>query len=297
VIGVDCWRSEGLTRSAIVLLIAAWLDTSNLFGILAALGACGLATAAPRVNEPRIAQMILLASYLLLAGSLAIALVSIHDSLHQMLNVHGGSRYGRFLQAAHVLSYNGVLPALLLVLAWWSAEIGLPWALLTATMGAAACAALAPHAVERWTQVAYPTRQIAAFAPWRAAVPPGTTVLWPEDPPLYNWFVLERPAYWSLYQMAGMVFSRDDAMVGTSLESQVNPLLPSIRSGSDVPEEGRTLQSLQEICRLPGIAFAASWNNLGPTPYPPVSPDGRRQHQMYLYHCDPAHGRDASGTR
>ena len=297
-IAVDCSRSEGLSRCAIVLLIAAWVDTSNLFGMLAALGACGMAMAARKVDEPRIAQMILFASYLLLAGSLAIAFVSIHDSLHQMLSVQGGSRYGRFLQAAHVLSYNGVLPALLLGLAWWSSEVGPPWALLTATVGAAACAALAPHAWERWTQVAYPPQQIAAFAPWRAAVPPGTTVLWPEDPPLYNWFVLERPAYWSLYQMAGMVFSRDDAMVGTYLEAKVNPLLPSIRSGPDsVPEEGRTLQSLQEICNLPGIAFAASWNNLGPTPYPPVSPDGRRQHQMYLYHCDPAHRRDASGTQ
>ena len=87
-------------------------------------------------------------------------------------------------------------------------------------------------------------------------------------------------------------------MVGTFLEAQVNPLLPSIRSSSDsAPEEGRTLQTLQEICRLPGIAFAASWNNLGPTPYPPVSPDGRPQHLMYLYHCDPAPGRHAADTQ
>jgi hypothetical protein len=297
-IALDCWRAEGLTRSTIILLIAAWLDTSNMFGILAALGACGLATAAPRVNEPRIAQMILVGSFLLLAGSLATVFVSIHDSLHQMMSVHGGSLYGRLLQAAHVLSYNGVLPALLLGLAWWLPEVGTSWSLLTAALGAAACAALAPHAVERWTQVAYPPQQIAAFAPWRTAVPPGTSVLWPEDPPLYNWFVLERPAYWSLYQMAGMVFSRDATTVGTGLESRVSPLLPSIRAGSDsVPEEGRTLQALQEICRLPGIAFAASWNNLGPTPYPPVSPDGRPQHLMYLYHCDPAHSRHAADTQ
>ena len=292
VMALDCWRTEGLNRSAIVLIIAAWLDTSGVFGILMALGACAMATASRKVGEPRLALMILVASYLLLAASLANVFVSIHGSLHQLMSERSGPPYDWLVQAAHALSYSGVLPALLLGLAWWLPDLGVPWALLVATTGAAACAALVPHAMDRWTQIAYPPRQFAAFAPWRAAIPPGTTVLWPEDPPLYDWFVLERPAYWSLYQMAGMVFSRDDAMVGTYLETLVNPLLPAIRSGSDsVPDEGRSPEALQDICRLPGIAFAASWNNLGPTPYPPVSPDGRPKHLMYLYHCDPAHSR------
>jgi hypothetical protein len=297
VIAVDCWRTEGLNRSVIVLIIAAWLDSSDVFGMVVALGACAVAAASRKTKEPRVAQMVLLVSYLLLATSLANDFISIHNGLHQM-GVEGGSRYGQFLRIALALTHAGALPALLLGLAWWLPETGAPWALLVAALGAAGCAVLAPHAVDRWTQVAYPPQRLAAFAPWRAAIPPGTTVLWPEDPPLDDWFVLERPAYWSLYQMAGMVFSRDDAMVGTSLESQVNPLLPSIRSGTDsVPEPVRPSQALQDICRLPGIAFVASWNDLGPTPYPPVSPDGSRQHRMYLYHCDPAQGRHASDTQ
>jgi hypothetical protein len=297
VIAVDCWRTEGLQRSAIVLLIAAWLDSADVFWIFVALGACGMAAAARNVREQRIAQMVLLVSYLLLATSLANVFISIHDGLHQA-GAAGGSLYARFLRVALVLTHAGALPALLLGLAWWLPETGVPRALLVVTLGVAACAVLAPHAVERWTQVAYPPQRLAAFAPWRAAIPPGTTVLWPEDPPLGDWFVLGRPAYWSLYQMAGMVFSRDDAMVGTSLESQVNPLLPAIRSGADsMPDQVRPSQALQDICRLPGIAFAASWNDLGPTPYPPVSPDGNRQRRLYLYHCEPAQGRHASDTQ
>jgi hypothetical protein len=294
VIAVDCWRTEGLNRSAIVLIIAAWLNPSSVFWIVVALGACGVAAASRKAKDQRIAQMVLLACYLLLATSLANIFISIHDGLHEM-DLAGISRYGQFLQIALVLTHAGALPALLLGLAWWLPEAGVPWALLVTALGAAACAVVAPHAVNRWTQVAYSPQRMAAFAPWRTAIPPGTTVLWPEDPPLDDWFVLERPAYWSLYQMAGMVFSRDDAMVGTSLESQVNPLLPSIRSGSDnAPGQMRPSQALQDICRLPGIAFAASWNDLGPTLYPPVSPDGARRHRLYLYHCDPAQGRHAS---
>jgi hypothetical protein len=250
-----------------------------------------MAAAARRTREPRIAQMVLLVSFLLLATSLANAFIAIHESLRQA-GAEGGSRYEQFLRIALALTHTGALPALLLGLAWWLPETGVPQAWLVAALGAASCAALAPHAVARWTQVAYSPQRLAAFAPWRAAIPPNTTVLWPEDPPMGDWFVLERPAYWSLYQMAGMVFSRDDAMVGTSLESQVNPLLPAIRSGTDsVPDEMRPAQALQDICRLPGIAFAASWNDLGPTPYPPVSPDGSRLHRLYLYHCDPAQAR------
>ena len=297
VIAVDCWRTEGLDRSAIVLLIAAWLCSADVFWIVVALGACGLAVAARTSREPRVAQMVLLVSYLLLATSLANVFIAIHDGLHQA-GAQSGSHYQQGLRIALVLTHAGALPALLLGLAWWLPETGTPRALLVAALGVAACAAVMPHALDRWTQVAYPPQRLAAFAPWRAVIPPGATVLWPEDPPLDDWFVLERPAYWSLYQMAGMVFSREDAMVGTSLESQVNPLLPSIRSGGDsMPDQLRPSQALQDICRLPGIGFAASWNDLGPTPYPPVTPDGSRQQRLYLYHCDPAQGRHASDTK
>jgi hypothetical protein len=280
----------------IVLFIGAWLNSGDVFWIAVALGACAIAVAARRAQDQRIAQMVLFASYLLLAISLATVFIGIRDSLHEAL-AEGGSRYARVLRIALVLTHAGALPALVLGLAWWLPETGTRGSGAVAALGVAACVVLAPHALERWTQVGYPPRRLAVFAAWRAAIPPGTTVLWPEDPPLDDWFALQRPAYWSLYQMAGMVFSRDDAMVGTSLESQVNPLLPAIRSATDnVTDQERPSQALQEICRLPDIAFVASWNDLGPTPYPTVSPDGSRQHRLYLYHCDPSQGRHASNT-
>jgi hypothetical protein len=290
VIALDCWRAGGLSRAAIVLIVAAWLNIPGLYAVLAALGACSCAAAARSMDNPRVVNVMLLSCYALLAISLAVAVVAIHDSLLQPGSRHGGSLYSRFVQTARLLSYNGLLPALLLALACWLLDTGVRGALLVAALGVVACLAMAPQAFARWTQVAYPPQRIAAFAAWRAAVPPGIPVLWPEDPPMDDWFVLERPSYWSLYQMAGMVFSRDDAMIGTWLESKANPMLPAIRkdSDSDLKQE-KSPHTLDDICGLPDMRFFASWNDLGPTPYPAVAADGAHSpDRLYLYRCAPA---------
>jgi len=289
VIALDCWRAGGLGRAAIVLLVAAWLNTPGLYALLAALGACSCAATLRTVDNPRLVNVMLLGCYLLLAISLGVVAVAIHDSF-QPASLRAGSFYNRFMQTAHLLSYNGVLPVLILALACWLLDTGVRGALLVSALGVAACLALAPRALDRWTQIAYPPQRIAAFAAWRAAVPPGTTVLWPEDPPMDDWFVLERPSYWSLYQMAGMVFSRDDAMIGTWLESKTNPVLPAIRkdSDSDIKQE-KSPHTLEDICGLPDMKFFASWNDLGPTPYAAVAADGDHSaDRLHLYRCAPA---------
>ena len=103
-----------------------------------------------------------------------------------------------------------------------------------------------------------------------------------------DWFVLERPSYWSLYQMAGMVFSRADTMIGTFLESKTDPVLPTIRSDPESAlKREESPHTLRDICQLPDIHFFASWNDLGPTPYPSVAPDGPAHGRLYLYRCTP----------
>lgn len=288
-IAVDCWRGSALARSAVVLIIAAWLDAASTFALLTLLGGCGLAIGARAGWGGRLVQFIFVGCLLLLAASLANVLVEIYDSIRQMQTLQGGTAYGRFIEGAHLLAYHGVLPGLVLAAAWGLAASGPRAAALVTVLGLLACAAMSANAFERWTRIVYTPQRLAAYAPWRAAIPPATTVLWPEDPPMDAWFALQRPAYWSLYQMAGMVFSREDAMIGTWLESQADPILPSIRSAADnagLPREPE--HTKEQICRLPGIAFFASWNDLGPTPFPPVAPDGKAKGLLYLYHCAPA---------
>jgi hypothetical protein len=297
VIAMDCWRAGGLSRAAIVLIFAAWLDTSGLFAVIVALGACSCAIAARAVEDPRLSQPMLYGSYLLLAISFVALVVAMQDSLVQLTTLRG-TFYGRSIQAARLLSYHGILPALLLGAAFWLIDAGLPGALLLSVLGAAACAAVVPQAVERWTQIAYPPERLAAFASWRAAIAPGTPVLWPEDPPMDDWFVLERPSYWSLYQMAGMVFSRDDTMIGTWLESKADPVLPAIRKDADsVTKQEAAPHTLRDVCALPDIRFFASWNDLGPTPYPSVAASGGPPpNRLYLYRCPAARTAVAPGA-
>jgi hypothetical protein len=290
VIATDCWRAGGLNRAAIILIVAAWLNIPNLYALIAALGACSCVMATRGVDNPRLVNVMLLGSYLLLAISLAGVVVAIHDSVIAAAGPRGGSLYSRCIQTAHLLASNDALPALVLTLACWLLDAGVQWAVLVSAFGAAAFLALAPQALERWTQIGFPPQRMAAFAAWRAAIPPGVPVLWPEDPPMDDWFVLERPSYWSLYQMAGMVFSRDDAMIGTWLEAKVNPVLPAIRKDPALEiKPDRSPHTLADICGLPDMQFFASWNELGPTPYPAVAADGERSpDRLFLYRCAPA---------
>jgi len=287
VIALDCWRAGGLHRAALFLVLAAWVDTSGLFAVLTAGAACSVVIAARGFDDPRITRFMLLGGFLALAFAVAMVLVGIHRSLPALASLRTGALYDQLMQCARLLSAHGVLPALLLVLAFGLLDRGPRGALPVMVLGVAACVAVAPQALERWQQMAYTPQRLAAFSLWRRIIPPGTTILWPEDPPMDAWFVLERPSYWSLYQMAGMVFSRDDAMIGTWLESQTAPVLPDIRTDSDNgPDEWKSPHALADVCRLPNIVFFASWNYLGPTHYPPVAPDGvRSPKRLYLYRC------------
>jgi hypothetical protein len=150
-----------------------------------------------------------------------------------------------------------------------------------------------PYGVQTWTHTRFPEDRRQAFAPWRAAIPESAEILWPDTPPT-AWFELGRASYWSLYQMAGMVFSRDVSMVSTGRESIVSPILPKL--GSELKNDkhyGHTESSkdqrdlIADPCTLPGLSFYASWIDLGPTPYPPVAPDSEDPRQtLYLYRCN-----------
>ncbi len=186
------------------------------------------------------------------------------------------------------LFLNGVLPALILILAAWMVDRKFRHTSLPiAALGIAACLFVLPYGIKTWTQIHYPQERYAMFEPWRQAMAPATEVLWP-DPPPDDWFLLGRPSYWSLYQMAGMVFSREVTMITTRRESALEPLLPLIKA-DQVETAGATTRaghSPADVCKLPDLKFFASWNDLGPTPYAPLAPDARRPGRLLrLYRC------------
>jgi len=295
-IAIDCWRSGGLGRAAALLLLSAWLARNDYFAILPMVLAYVAAARPAALREPRQAQLMQVGACILLAASLVILVGAVRETLPELAVIRAGHRpYLVRIEEAQALAYGGLLPAALLALVWWSTHRATRRsALLLAALGAVLLLSVLPYSVRTWTHARYPQDRYQAFASWRAVIPESAEVLWP-DPPLVAWFELGRASYWSLYQMAGMVFSRDVTMVTTSRENAVTPILPQLRravSGTATkhyaqtaaPEDARGLKS--GPCRVPGVTFYASWNDLGPTPYPPVAPDDENpQEMLYLYRC------------
>src|SRR5262249_39683327 len=126
-------------------------------------------------------------------------------------------------------TYAGVLPSCALILVWYAGKrVGVRGSVLMATAAAAACVTVFPLGWRTWTRLEYPPQRYTAFAAWRAAIPPGAEVLWP-DAPGFLWYVLERPSYWSLNQMAGSVFSRAGAVSLLQREAAVSSVLPALQ--------------------------------------------------------------------
>ncbi len=164
--------------------------------------------------------------------------------------------------------------------------------MLLAGLGAALVLSVLFYGVLTWTHQKYPQDRVQAFASWRAMIPESAEVLWP-DPPPAEWFELQRASYWSLYQMAGMVFSRDVTMLSTSRETAVTPILPMLgrtlttdRHYALAPPARDGQSAATGPCQPPGVTFYASWTDLGPSAVPPVAPDPDKPKEfLYLYRC------------
>jgi hypothetical protein len=286
VIAIDCWQSGELGRAAALALLGALLIRTNETAAVPALLACVAALAAPRIRTPLQARIFLVAALALLALSLVVLVQDFPNLLPQLQTIRSGRRpYLVRIGEAQALAYGGLLPAAVLALVCVGVvRATRRSALLLAGLGAVLLLSLLSYAAQTWTHRKFPDDRVQAFAPWRAAIPESAEVVWP-DPPPAEWFELGRASYWSLYQMAGMVFSRDVTMVTTGRETAITPLLPMLGRNLGA-EAGNPQASTSALCHLHGVTFFASWADLGPTPYPPVAPDPDKPHEMlYLYRC------------
>jgi hypothetical protein len=268
VVAGDCWRAGKLGQATVLLLGAAWICIDQSFVSALALLAVITAAALRRVTNPgqqRLivsgAALVLLVCGLVFAGSLITAL-----------------RKSQAPLATDAWPLNGIIPACLLTLVWWWIRRARNGAVAVAVSvaGVGLCALFAPAAWGAWTHLA-PTEQLRAeFDPWRRQIPPTAQVLAP-GVPLIPWFLLERPSYWSLRQMAGSVFSRPTAMELLRRESSIRGQAATDQSGSE----------LKALCRShPDLGFLVTPADMGPTPFAAVSVDkGRPDMSLRLYRC------------
>jgi hypothetical protein len=297
VIAIDCWEAGEMGRAAALSLLGALLIHTNDTAAVPALLACVAALAAPRIRAPLQARIFLVLAIALLAVSVVVLAQDIPNLLPQLQTIRSGhQRYLVRIGEAQALAYGGLLPAAALTLVCLAGQRATRRsAMLLAGLGAVLLLSVLSYSVQTWTHRKYTDDRVQAFAPWRAAIPESAEVVWP-DPPPAEWFELGRANFWSLYQMAGMVFSRDVTMVSTSRETAVTPLLPMLgrtltpdrhyapAAGSQSPQA-----STSALCRLHGVTFFASWADLGSSLYPAVAPDPAKPNEMlYLYSCGEA---------
>ena len=91
----------------------------------------------------------------------------------------------------------------------------------------------------------------AQFAPWRALIPPGAEVFWPESAP-EAWVLLQRPSYLSVVQTSGVVFSRAAALEmqrrALALSAVVAPAAFMDFSGGGAGIGPATREQLERAC-------------------------------------------------
>jgi hypothetical protein len=277
VIAHDCLRAGAPSRAALLLLAAGWIgiDTAYLAGL--AILAVPIVALNKRLGAADHRRLTLYAAALILV----LSLVQFTTTLLNDLRGAAALAHGSGLDATELDAWAraGILPAALFAWLWWftvrsRSVLRSASALL---VGITLCAAFAPLAWHAWTDPAPWEAWRDRFLPWRRAIPPDAQVL-ASGAPNIPWFVLERPSFWSLRQMAGMVFSRTIAMELLERERRVHLYLTA----------QHPLHDLTSLCTAnPSLAYFISAADLGGTRFVPIDigPPAIPGSRVRLYSC------------
>lgn len=294
----DCWQRGDSGRVALIMLAVAWVFRGLVDDFLATAVALALAVAPPGWGRRRYWRLALMGACVLLAMGIGLTLIDrfTYDAL-------GYLKRDLLFQEVHAACSDGILPVALSILAWMALrrETALP-ALVPTLVAAALSVWLVPHAWRNYTAVHYTPALAGLFAPWRAQIPPQAEVLWP-DTVLASWYLLDRPSYWSTQQVAGGLFSRQQALImerrtaaiRTALKNS-NLLLPE--RGSPRETQGAEamplpsnvshmdLKAMTAMCADPDLQYVVMRTQLAPTPFPPVTDVPSKAYgKLYLYRC------------
>jgi hypothetical protein len=287
-IALTCWRAGLPGKTAVALLVAAWVFGSGIF----ALAAAALAVATPllqrlRPQEARLVlygavALLLIATSLRIAGNLLFAEVFYLDP-----------RTPLWIRRIASLIHDGTLPVAIILFAVLLASRprGTAGLIVLAALSAVSLLVLLPEVWAAWSQQKFPSAMQAQFAPWRALIPPGKEVFWSESGP-EAWVLLERPSYLSVVQTSGLVFSRAAALEmqrrAQALSAVVPPAAFMNFSGGGAGI-GPTREQLERVCASGEIDFVVSgvplgWAPLATLPREVWHPSGG----LRLYRC-PTH--------
>lgn len=254
---MQLWYRGAAARASAILIVLAWV-ARDLAGL-----PLGCAAVACSVLIGRIAGR---EERLLLWGAVAAALTAFAWWLVTVIMLPAfplGREPELMERIRNILGISGSL-VLLVASAWLTCrQVARPAMMLPVALFVAATLPFATRtAYGAWTAAPMETAARNVFQPWREVIPPGTAVLW-LDNPVAVWFLLERPSYLSRSQSAGVVFSR-----GTALEVQrrakvLTPLVDpdwmvGLRNDLEAGPRAVTAEILYRICADPLLGFVVS---------------------------------------
>lgn len=283
VVATDCWRAGSAARALLLLLVAAWMSFEQIFVPILTILAIIVAAVRYRPRDETRDRRLLVGAWIIVALAFLFFFgFAATNFLHQPLAARGLT----FLQSAFWMAMHrvkpwtvdGIIPAAIFSAIWWAAahpaDRGAAARVLV--FGMAICCAFAPFAWFSWSDPT-PSEQVRArFAPWRRDIPPTAQVLAP-GPPIVPWFLLERPSYWTLRQMAGVVYSRSLAMRFLRREEVFHHFPPA-------PTAAAVLDGMCRSDRQ--IGFIVTPVDMGPSPFTPISIllEGSAE-RLHLYRC------------
>lgn len=284
------WRSGSVPRCGLLLLAAAWASPHGTLTFIAApLSLLLFGFRSYPISPSR--------ERLLVAGSIALILIAVvHGISTSWLawneNLATVDALPPVLQKITLLGDNGVIPALVITLAWTLVRVFQAPAVRCGlvVVGLAALAGLLVPASRAWAAVEYRQSRLDAFEAWKARIPVGAEVLWvdsrPERAAMNTWMLLQRPNYLSETQAPNALFSRPAAMEMNRRADVISRLLPYPHPFRDDRRIQRgPLPSLATICAEIDVRYIVTNLAIAGSPASIPAPPGvglpHRNHRLH----------------
>ena len=292
-LAIALWTRNEAGRATVLTLAASWimrvepvapafLAVAAVFAVLSWYG----------TGEPRIRR------WLPRGGAMLLAIAATYSLASNVLTNAAVYEEGHAPEALNRLRsfcVDGLVPALLIIGVLRLYHAGTR---ASAAAGAAALVGAAifllPFTAQAWTYRTFDDTVVGSFGAWRALIPPRTDVAW-IDAPMANWYVLQRPSYFSGQQSGSVVFSRATALEMLRREKEMIPLLLGTgMSNRDnrgirmlVGPHAREARDLAGACAATRVRYLVSRADLHAIPLataPHDAPVGFRA--LRLYRCD-----------
>jgi hypothetical protein len=298
------WSRGALGRAAALLLVAAWLWSTEKYAIGVAALALIATIAATRSMRPlpQSTQRLVVFG----AGGVLVLALLYHIATARLFAraIPDWSIVPWVLRDLRAASRSGFLPFVVFVaicvgvyrFTSWRPRVALT-AVCVAMLGA-----MLPASVNEWATRWY-SHEYDAFAQWRALIPHDAEVLW-FDQPTSAWLVLERRSYLSGLQEASAVFSRNAAMAMKRRANMIKSYLWNepgaawIEGKTEAETDAVILSranhpiALKPLCAAaPDLRYIVSRKNIMGEPVASLPANvAKRYRDFKLYRCDAPQG-------